>query len=73
VTTSNDFRKLAVVASSALVASALVLVAMVGHVEAAFPGSNGKIAFESDRGGDFEIYAMNPGGSNPTNRTDSTA
>jgi len=26
----------------------------------AFPGANGKIAFDSDRDGDDEIYTMNP-------------
>ena len=50
-------------AAAALVAS--VLVATVGPAQAAFRGSNGKLAFRSDRDGDFEIYAMNPGGSDP--------
>jgi hypothetical protein len=36
---------------------------------AAFPGANGKIAFESTRDGDGEIYVMNADGSGPTNLT----
>lgn len=36
---------------------------------AAFPGANGRIAFASNRDGDFEIYTMRHNGSNPTNRT----
>ncbi|MGH2968504.1 MAG: hypothetical protein ACRDK0_05505 [Solirubrobacteraceae bacterium] len=36
----------------------------------AFPGENGKIAFASDRrGGDFDIWTMNPDGSGLTNLT----
>src|SRR5215218_5102456 len=33
----------------------------------AFPGTNGKIAFDSDRDGNSDIYSMNPDGSNQTN------
>jgi Tol biopolymer transport system component len=36
---------------------------------AAFPGENGKIAFSSDRDGDYEIYIMNADGSNVTQLT----
>lgn len=35
----------------------------IQKAEAAFPGTNGKIAFVSDRGGNFGIYTMNPDGS----------
>jgi dipeptidyl aminopeptidase/acylaminoacyl peptidase len=31
--------------------------------QASFPGANGRIAFSSDRSGDFEIYTINPDGS----------
>jgi len=54
----------------AIVASAVVLVAVVGTgpkpAEAALPGKNGRIAFTSDRDGDFEIYTMNANGSGAT-------
>jgi Tol biopolymer transport system component len=57
---------------------ALVLtVASVGGLTAgvlpalgAFPGHNGKIAFDSDRqGGDIDIWTMNPNGRNLANLT----
>ena len=36
---------------------------------AAYPGANGKIAYESDDGDDFEIFVMNADGSGQTNIT----
>jgi len=36
---------------------------------AAFPGANGKIAFDSIRDGDWEIFVMNSDGSGPTQLT----
>jgi dipeptidyl aminopeptidase/acylaminoacyl peptidase len=49
------------------VAAALAIVGVLGLVEvrpaeATFPGKNGKIAFQSDRGGSYEIYTMNADG-----------
>jgi hypothetical protein len=60
----------------ALGAALSTFVALAGtarEVEAAFPGQNGKIAFESIREGNAEIYVMNPNGSNPTNLTKNPA
>jgi Fibronectin type III domain/WD40-like Beta Propeller Repeat/PASTA domain len=37
---------------------------------ASFPGSNGKLAFVSDRDGTLEVYSMNPDGSAQTRLTD---
>jgi Tol biopolymer transport system component len=51
---------LVVALASVLAASVLALVA-ARTAEAAFPGGNGKIAFQSDRHGPVEIYAMTPG------------
>jgi Tol biopolymer transport system component len=45
----------------------------VAPVHAAFPGKNGKIAFSTDRDGNYEIYTMNADGSSPTRLTNSTA
>ncbi len=46
------------------------LAAGVSRVLRAFPGENGKIAFESDRhGGDSDIWTMNPNGGNLDNLT----
>jgi dipeptidyl aminopeptidase/acylaminoacyl peptidase len=67
------FLTLAAVAAGALVG--LTLISLVLHAtpaSAAFPGQNGPIAFWSSRdGGSFvnEIYAMGPGGQNPTRLT----
>ena len=58
---------------AAPVVSVPVLAATAEPVEAAFPGSNGKIAFESDRDGEFEIYNLNPDGSKPTDVTNNAA
>ena len=36
----------------------------------AFPGDNGRIAFDSDRdGGDFDVWTMSPNGSDLVNLT----
>lgn len=41
----------------------LAAAAMPAASHAAFPGQNGRIAFASDRDGDFEIYTVDPDGS----------
>jgi Tol biopolymer transport system component len=48
----------------ALVVSVLstLLVSITPEARATFPGRNGRIAFSSDRGGDFEIYTIRPRG-----------
>jgi Tol biopolymer transport system component len=51
-------------------AAALAIVANTARVaQAAFPGVNGKIAFQSDRDGNWEIYVMNADGSGQTRLT----
>jgi Tol biopolymer transport system component len=40
---------------------------------AAFPGDNGKILFESPRGGDLDVLAMGAGGGTPANLTADSA
>lgn len=54
-------------ALATLVAGLLAQGVMAKPAEAASPGENGKIAFESKRDGNFEIYAMDPDGSNQAN------
>lgn len=39
--------------------------ALAGGVHAAFPGANGKLAFESDRTSDVEVWTANADGSEP--------
>jgi Tol biopolymer transport system component len=51
-------------------AAALAIVASTARVaRAAFPGVNGKIAFQSHRDGNWEIYVMNADGSGQTRLT----
>ena len=58
---------------------ALVAALMVGSVmlapaaRAAFPGANGKIAFASNRTGNYQIYSMSPDGSGQTRLTTNAA
>ena len=68
MTKTNQFKALAVVAAIAL-ALCLVAVVVVRPAEAAFPGNNGKIAFQSDRDGPLEIYTMSPSGGAATRIT----
>jgi Tol biopolymer transport system component len=54
-----------------LAVAATLLPAAPTH--ASFPGQNGKIAFASNRDGNWEIYSMNPDGSDQTNLTNNPA
>jgi Tol biopolymer transport system component len=52
------------------VVCATALTAGVSPALGAFPGQNGRIVFDSDRhGGDFDLWTINPDGSNPVNLT----
>jgi dipeptidyl aminopeptidase/acylaminoacyl peptidase len=62
LTRSNPFGALAAVVAAALVAVGVLGLVEVQPAEATFPGKNGKIAFQSDRGGSYEIYTMNKNG-----------
>lgn len=68
----NRYRLSAAVAVVLLAASLLILVGMKKPAEAAFPGVNGKIVFESYRDGDAEIHTMDADGSNQTRLTSNT-
>jgi len=62
--------------AAGLAASILILVLIAASSEpalAAFPGTNGKIAFTSDRDGNQEIYQMNPDDTSQVNLTRSLA
>ena len=43
------------------------------QTEAALPGANGLIAFESNRDGNLEVYVTNPDGTGVTNLTNNAA
>jgi TolB protein len=51
----------------------LLLTFAMGPARAAFPGFNGKIAFESKRDGNSEVYIMNNDGSGQMNLTNNLA
>jgi Tol biopolymer transport system component len=61
----------ATIAAATLTAGVLALA--LQPAEAAFSGANGRIAFQSNRDGNSEIYAMNPDGTNPTRLTNNGA
>ena len=54
-----------------LVAGALMLLVGAPTAGATFPGSNGRIAFESSQSGTSQIYTMDPDGSNVVRLTNS--
>jgi Tol biopolymer transport system component len=59
-----NFDKLLFIFSVILIFSIALTSLPTQKVMAAFPGDNGKIAFASDRDGDYEIYVMDANGSN---------
>ena len=71
---TNRLRALALLLGVALAVSLLVLVAGTKPAKAAFPGTNGKIAFANYRDDDSgEIYMMNPNGTGKTRLTNNPA
>jgi dipeptidyl aminopeptidase/acylaminoacyl peptidase len=56
-----------------LAAWLLALAVTVEPSQAAFPGHNGRIAFQSFRDGNYEIYTMNPDGTVQTNVSNNSA
>lgn len=61
------------VVAALLAASLSVLMALVEPAKAAFPGTNDKISFYSDRTGNNEVFHMNPDNTRQTNLTSSSA
>ena len=59
---SNHLVALATAVVATLVAVVVLGLVEVRPAEATFPGKNGKIAFQSDGGGSYEIYTMNRNG-----------
>lgn len=62
-------RSLTIVATAALAAGMLALVAVAQPTGAAFPGENGKIVFQSSRSGTSAIYSVTPNGTGVTKLT----
>jgi len=62
VAKSNHLVALATAVAGALAAVVVLGLVEVRSAEATVPGKNGKIAFQSDRGGSYEIYTMNRNG-----------
>jgi Tol biopolymer transport system component len=63
MTKKDHFRAIAIVAMVALAVSLLIL---AGPAGATFPGTSGRILFESSRLGQTNIFAMNPDGTEAT-------
>ena len=61
MTRTNRLEALMVVAAAALALCLLALIS-VQPAQAAFPGNNGKIAFQSNRSGPLEIHTITDGG-----------
>jgi Tol biopolymer transport system component len=78
---SDELRRVTTIAAglvlaallAVLVASGVALVGVEESARAAFPGKNGKIAFTSDRAGDYGIYTMNPDGTGVSRLTKNSA
>src|SRR5918992_1825717 len=67
-------RRLGVAVAIAVLAAATAVALLPRQAPAAFPGSNGRIAFHSNRdGGDLEIYSIRPDGSSVRRLTDNSA
>lgn len=58
---------------SAIFVTSLLAAATLPFASATFPGKNGKIAFASDRDGNYEIYVMNSDGNGQTRLTNNSA
>jgi Tol biopolymer transport system component len=54
---------------AALGSTLLVALAAAGSASATFPGANGRIAFDSIRGGNGDVFLMNADGSGPVDLT----
>src|SRR5436190_6391818 len=65
--------KFAAVLGTLTVVLLLIAGAFSPMAHAAFPGASGKIAFQSYRDGNWEIYAMNADGSGQTRLTSNSA
>src|SRR3989442_11795477 len=65
---SRQLRR-SLIGSLAVVFLSALLLAGSRSAQAAFPGTNGLIAFTSDRDGNAEIYTMNADGTGQTNLT----
>ena len=66
-------RECLLVCALMLGALAITGLAKAGPAQGAYPGDNGKIAFETNRDGNLEIYSMNPDGSSQVNLTNDPA
>ena len=61
--------RITAIAIFGVICTLVVSNARVTPAQAAFPGANGKILFQSSRDGNAEIYSMNPNGSDIKNLT----
>lgn len=62
---------LSLTAAAAVAAAVAVALSLAAAARAAFPGASGRLAFQSDRDGEVELYSMNLDGSAATRLTSS--
>jgi len=68
---TGHFGALATALAAVLAGTLLVVISAAGPAEATFPGTNGRIAYQGEDGGDYEIFSVNDAaGGTPTNVTD---
>ncbi len=60
------------IAAAVAVACAVALSAVSEKAEATFPGKNGRIAYSAYDGNDYEIYKINPNGTDRVRVTDNS-
>ena len=68
---NGSVRSILVLGTAAVLVAGVV--AAMGPAQGAYPGANGRIAFETNRDGNLEIYSMNPDGSDQVNLTNDPA
>ena len=59
--------------ASRLLFTILAVFALAGTAHAALPGANGRIAFQSDQGGDYEVWTVDSSGGTPLQLTTNAA
>src|SRR3954452_13939377 len=71
--TTLGHRRIAMLVGAGLLAVLAITIGTAGRAGAVVLGTNGKIAFTTDRDGDYEIFAMKADGTGQSRLTKNTA